>query len=122
MGFFGVIKKIILWSYERGSWQWDILCVVILGFIFLTPNWVFDERQQRLSSERPSYERTYIRAADLATAKVNSNLHDLLTGVLSEKYNHKVSVKRFEVDSDPDGNIRGYRVWFNQEQRSTDSF
>src|SRR5437773_11274663 len=116
MSFFGIIKKIILWSYERGSWQYDLLCVLILAFIFLIPNRVFDERQQHLCDKRSSYERTYIGAAELATTRVYSNLHDLLTEVVSRKNNDKVSVKCFEVDTDPDGNIRGYRVWFDREQ------
>ena len=30
-------KKIVFWNYSRTSWQWDVLCVLILGFIFLTP-------------------------------------------------------------------------------------
>jgi hypothetical protein len=32
------LKKILFWSYERGSWQYDIMCVLILAFIFLAPN------------------------------------------------------------------------------------
>jgi hypothetical protein len=32
-----MIKNIIWWSYERASWQWDVLCIVIICFIFLTP-------------------------------------------------------------------------------------
>jgi hypothetical protein len=32
------LKKILFWSYERGSWQYDIMCVLILAFIFLSPN------------------------------------------------------------------------------------
>ncbi|CAN5429430.1 hypothetical protein BH10ACI1_BH10ACI1_05260 [soil metagenome] len=31
------MKNIILWNYERASWQWDLLCVLIILFIFLTP-------------------------------------------------------------------------------------
>ena len=30
-------KSVIAWSYERASWQWDVLCLLILCFIFLTP-------------------------------------------------------------------------------------
>src|SRR5262244_736112 len=30
-------KKIAFWNYSRTSWQWDVLCVLILVFIFLTP-------------------------------------------------------------------------------------
>ena len=31
------VKHVINWSYERASWQWDVLCLLILCFIFLTP-------------------------------------------------------------------------------------
>ena len=41
-----MLKDIIQWKYERASWQWDILCVVILIFIFLTPKVWFDNREK----------------------------------------------------------------------------
>jgi hypothetical protein len=34
---FGIAKKILFWSYGRTSWQYDVMCAVILAFIFLTP-------------------------------------------------------------------------------------
>ncbi len=37
------MKNIINWNYERASWQWDILCIVILIFIFATPKEWFDK-------------------------------------------------------------------------------
>ena len=46
-GLFTTLKKIFFWNYARNTWQWDLLCVVILVFIFLTPKSWF------LSSERP---------------------------------------------------------------------
>lgn len=30
-------KKIVLWNYERGTWQYDVFCLLIVAFIFLTP-------------------------------------------------------------------------------------
>ena len=36
------VKKIVFWTYPRTSWQWDVLCVLILVFIFLTPKSWFD--------------------------------------------------------------------------------
>jgi len=36
--FLSVLKKILLWSYQRGSWQYDVLCILILAFIFLAPS------------------------------------------------------------------------------------
>lgn len=38
---FSTLKKILFWSYERGSWQYDVMCVLILAFIFFGPNKVF---------------------------------------------------------------------------------
>ena len=48
-----VITRALFWSYERGSWQYDIICVIILGFIFLTPTkWFHDRPQLQLSDLR----------------------------------------------------------------------
>ncbi len=41
-----MLKDIILWRYERGSWQWDVLCLLILAFIFFTPKSWFDKREK----------------------------------------------------------------------------
>jgi hypothetical protein len=45
-----IIKDIILWKYERASWQWDVLCLLIVAFIFLTPKAWFDKKD-RLATE-----------------------------------------------------------------------
>lgn len=49
MGFIGrTAKKIAFWTYPRTSWQWDVLCVLILVFIFLTPkSWFANTAFQR---------------------------------------------------------------------------
>jgi hypothetical protein len=38
------MKRFLLWSFERGSIQYDVICVVILAFIFITPATFFDDR------------------------------------------------------------------------------
>src|SRR3982751_6737252 len=44
------IKRIILWDYERGSWQYDVLCLLIITFIFLSPRSVF-ERKEKIATQ-----------------------------------------------------------------------
>jgi uncharacterized membrane protein YfhO len=39
---FRTVKALILWSYARNTWQYDVLCVLILAFIFLTPKSWFE--------------------------------------------------------------------------------
>jgi hypothetical protein len=41
-----MLKDIILWKYERASWQWDLLCFLIILFIFLTPKTWFDRKEK----------------------------------------------------------------------------
>ena len=43
------MKRFLLWDYPRAGWQYDIMVVLILGFIFLTPRGIFRD-QPRLSS------------------------------------------------------------------------
>jgi len=47
-----MIKNIVWWNYERASWQWDVLCLLILAFIFLTPKEWFEKRE-RLTTQTP---------------------------------------------------------------------
>jgi len=50
MGFISsTAKKIAFWNYSRTSWQWDVLCVLILVFIFLTPKSWFETAAYRQS-------------------------------------------------------------------------
>ena len=48
-GLFTTLKKIFFWNYARNTWQWDLLCVVILIFIFLTPKSWFTSGERALS-------------------------------------------------------------------------
>jgi hypothetical protein len=40
--FLRAIRAIVLWSYSRKTWQYDVLCALILAFIFLTPKSWFE--------------------------------------------------------------------------------
>jgi hypothetical protein len=38
------LKRFVLWDHSRGSIPYDIMCVLILAFIFLTPRSVFRDQ------------------------------------------------------------------------------
>ena len=44
---FRTIKSLFFWSYGRTTWQYDILCALILAFIFLTPRSWFETSEPR---------------------------------------------------------------------------
>jgi hypothetical protein len=37
-----VLGAIFYWTYDRGSWQWDLSCLVFIIIIFATPQDYFD--------------------------------------------------------------------------------
>jgi hypothetical protein len=39
-----VVTRSIFWAYERGSWQYDLIVLAILSFIFLSPRAWFNDR------------------------------------------------------------------------------
>jgi hypothetical protein len=53
-GLLTTLKKIFFWNYARNTWQWDVLCVVILIFIFLTPKSWLSSGERSQAKEHPS--------------------------------------------------------------------
>ena len=53
-GLLTTLKKIFFWNYARNTWQWDLLCVVILIFIFLTPKSWFSSGERAQNMVHPS--------------------------------------------------------------------
>ena len=47
-------KKLLFWSYGRSTWQYDILCALILAFIFLTPQSWFRTSELRPQGAHPT--------------------------------------------------------------------
>jgi hypothetical protein len=37
------LRQLIFWEHERGTWQYDIFCLLIIAFIFLTPKAWFNK-------------------------------------------------------------------------------
>ena len=62
MGFISdTARKIVFWNYSRTSWQWDVLCVLILVFIFLTPKSWF--------ATNPPVQTAVVLSADLVNSQ-----------------------------------------------------
>src|SRR5258705_11552386 len=78
-GLLTTLKKILFWNYARNTWQWDVLCAVILVFIFLTPkSWLaIGERP------RPGVHQTPVAMTVLVRPEVIVNEAD--NGQIAEK-------------------------------------
>jgi hypothetical protein len=46
------MKKYLLWKFGRGSYQYDIICALIIAYIALTPPSVFRDRPDYMRIDR----------------------------------------------------------------------
>ena len=104
MKFIGtLLKKTFLWSYERGSWQYDILCGLILAFIFFGPNQVFH------SADGVNSAPLVIRRDDVGDL-APENADQVISDYISTKFNRKVKASKIEPMFDEAGELTGYLV------------
>jgi len=51
------MKRWILWNYDRGTWQYDVFCILIIAFIFLTPKSWFESAEKLATQTAASVVR-----------------------------------------------------------------
>jgi hypothetical protein len=81
------VKNILLWSYARGTWQYDLLCLLIVATIFLAPSRFFGDRDRgggfeanprAVFASKPSDGTVDIAVTDLKSFLEKRNRIDLL--------------------------------------------
>jgi hypothetical protein len=121
-----ILKRTFFWSYERGTWQYDIAVAIILIFVFLPRGWFRDEPAVGLSVTAPgeialvagtekSGTQTYrIDARVLAppeqTPALQNELHSALRRALPDLRNGRFSITRIEPVRDGEGTVIAYQV------------
>ena len=81
---FRTIKRLFFWGYARNTWQYDVLCALILAFIFLTPrswfetgsamkNWSNGEPVAALEHQKMSAQKVIITVADSSQSQMTQN-------------------------------------------------
>jgi len=103
------LRKLFFWIYERNTWQWDILCVVILIFIFLTPKSWFENGERRGYFGHQSQPASILLVGPelIENAQDKSQIEQLV-----REYTGRKDVKVLDVRKvvGPDGRTRGYEV------------
>ena len=116
-----VISRAIFWTYDRGSWQYDIICAVILAFIFITPRaWFHDRptlelsdlrhRQGVIEIGRTKAGSEFLVDSRLVESMAPTKAEDAVQSILQTRLNHAVSIKSVEPVLDKNNIMLGYRV------------
>jgi hypothetical protein len=119
-----IFTRTFFWTYERGTWQYDVAVALILIFVLLTPRAWFHEQSQVGINPIPGEVKQLSTGADsdvyrvdarllappVQTPALENGLHNALTKTLPELRNRRFSISRIEPVRDASGTVIAYDV------------
>jgi hypothetical protein len=129
------IVNTVFWSYERGSWPYDVLVALIVIFLLATPRRWFQDgprpsvpassQVQLLSESSSGDEATYRLDARLlapekratkSTPELERGTHDILESTVPALSGHTFQVESIDFVRASDGSVLDYDVTVRQSQ------
>jgi hypothetical protein len=117
------IRDYILWSYERGSIQYDVMVTLILLFVFLSPYWLnFKDKPVEHNPHRtevvvvPDGQGGFVYniEASAVSGHAEEQVRAELLRVI-EPISGEVSITKVEAVRDRAGRVLSYKVWVQRE-------
>lgn len=119
------LRSYLFWTYERGSFHYDVMVTLILLFIFVSPHFInyrdrpnFQLPSQIMVENDGSGELMYqVKRSDVdqSLQHVKGSTEDLRTRRalrrLIEPIAGDVLIERYEPLAAEDGAVTAYRVW-----------
>jgi hypothetical protein len=113
--------RAVFWSYERGSWQYDVIVLAILAFIFLSPrSWFQDRPTLQLTDLRHNQgfvevahgkdTASYLVDARLVEAQAPQKPEDAIREILRQRVEKPLTIKSVDTIHDRNNVILGYTV------------
>ena len=132
------IKNVLLWSYGRGTWQYDILCLLIIATVFLLPGSFFGDRDRpmrafhgqkdavqanealKVASHRAEKIQWDVGLEELKlflqdrsqSEQLLDNPQEALVLYLRDHCQGDVALEGYQPQHDASGQMIGYRLWF----------
>jgi hypothetical protein len=113
-----MLKRFILWDYQRGSWQYDVMVGIIVLFIFATPRYWFSDQPKLPKASSiamlPSENGSSVFFVDpqfLAGTAENQRVANLTQVLQTRMSNRRLKVIRVEPILDSEGDLQGYMAF-----------
>jgi len=122
-------SRIFFWSYERGSWQYDLAVIAIVVFVLLTPSrWFHDQPTRAVPSSAAQIEllnesgnrQIYKVDASILTPpeqmpQLQNELHRRLQKAQSALQNGRFEITNVEAVRDAQGAVIAYQVTLHKK-------
>lgn len=118
IGIWRTIRDYILWSYERGTIQYDVMVTLILFFVFLSPYWI-DYKDKPVRSDPHRMEVVVVpdggqgliyRIDGSAVSGQDDDERAELSRVIAP-ISGDVTITKIEPERDRHGRVTIYKVW-----------
>ena len=118
---FDIVRNICLWSYDRMTWQYDLLVILIIATIFFVPGQFFGDRDRPLRTPTEDVMRRWsiepkkvnnFAAHSGKTERLKNDPKEVVQLYLREVIRPDIEVADCKVEFDPGGKVTGYSVWF----------
>lgn len=108
-------KRFLLWDFPRASWQYDVIVLLILGFIFLTPREVFRDQPRAssivlLPSEASGTEVFYLEPNLLPDGE-DKQRFDEAAKLLAKRDGKRLELYRLTPIFDSEKEVKGYMAY-----------
>jgi hypothetical protein len=122
---FKLLRSYIFWSYERGSFHYDIMVTAILIFMFVSPHFIdFNDKpvetvalhasevlvKEAGTAGGSSWFVYQIRSDDMGGATTDTERRAAILRVI-EPISGEVSLERYEAVHDAQGKVIAYNAW-----------
>ena len=110
------VKRFILWDYQRGVWQYDVMCAAITIFIFAAPRqWFRDQPRIPHASQitsLPSHgESVFWIESELVSSFPENQRLEQLGKVLTARTGKTQNLTHIEPILDSEQELKGYMAF-----------
>ena len=122
-GIWRTIRGYILWSYERGTIQYDVMVTLILIFVFFSPYWInFKDKPVVRNPHQtgvvvmPDGQRGFVYQIESKAiqSKDDASIKAEMLSII-EPISGEVSITKYEGVTDRPGHVLYYKVWAERE-------
>ena len=109
------LRRLILWDYQRGVWQYDVICAVIVAFIFLSPpRWFRDQPRVPNVAEitspttHPGESAFWVGPPELVESLPDEQRLTEISKIVTAQRRRKIAIIRIDPIYNADQEVTGY--------------
>ena len=105
------MKRFLLWDYPRAGWQYDVMVVLILAFVFVTPRSIFRDQPRASNIIRLPEENganVFFVEPELVRPVPEAERNAKVESMLKARFGKKETVVRLLPLFDAEQEVKGY--------------